>query len=220
MARLSAPSAFLQADAHDTGLHSVDLAAGKPAFPACPAAPVLSQLTATTASYPYCLFAFRCARSRAVASYPNNAMLALPLGLRCALPTCCTPLLAAEAQTHSRPPPPALSPPRLRTPRSPGGGVSSSGVRQGHGSKLLAGVASAYRAASLFLTIAKLRGGAARRPKSICACAVAWQEGEVSLGVMMPGQESGGSLFRFAFQRRASRQPWEASLCLDLVADT
>lgn len=98
-------------------MHSVDLAAERPAFPrfpacfACPAA--ARSPTSPSASLAPCaaVFAF-CARARALASCPG-ASLAAARALRCALPTCLlgTPLLAAEAQTiqqqiRHRPPAP------------------------------------------------------------------------------------------------------------------
>ena len=176
VARLSPPLLpFCKADAHDTtGLHSVHLAAGNP-----PSLPALMHPSTHSSqpppTLPYCL-------PGAVASY--STVLACRSAY-CALPICCTPLLAAaEAQTlpsaatASTVPTPPPHPSLIVLVRSPTRPF-----------RLPASVASACRAASLFLiiiviTTAKLVGGVGRRRESACACVAAAQQKGVVPGVL------------------------------------
>jgi hypothetical protein len=124
----------------------------KPAFPACSDAPS-SHSSQPPPVLPYCLPV--CA---------GGCEATLPL--RCALPACCTPLLAA-AEAQTLPSATAALPHPASAPLAPCCSLVKSSKRP---CKLPAGVASACRAASLFLTIARLVGGAAKRLEIRLCC--------------------------------------------------
>jgi hypothetical protein len=138
----------------------------KPAFPASslpqpgyPDAPVLSQLTASS-RVPLLPSSVR---GRLRATYPNYC---LPLGLAAPCPPAVHRSWQRLKLKHS--PIRHRSVPTPRTPRS-----LCSRSKEYYNKAMQscqAGVASACRAASLFLTIARLEGGAVRRPEMRLCC--------------------------------------------------